>query len=100
MYLAKSHRDRIYIRKDILLKLYESGEMNQSQLLSVCGLNNAKHKEILEDMAEKGFLEKTESTDGKKSILKYKISIKGIELLKQVFERYELLFPRGERNAK
>ena len=74
--------------------------MSQSQLLSVCGLNNAKHKEILEDMEEKEFLERIESMDGKKSILKYKISIKGIEILKQVFERYELLFPRGKKNEK
>ena len=82
------------------MKLYESGEMNQSRLLSSCGLNNAKHKEILEDMAEKGFLDYRIDQEKNQSVLKYRISEKGIDLLKEVFERYELLFPRGEKNAK
>ena len=98
--LTKEYRDRIYIRKDILLKLYETGEMNQSRLLSACGLNNAKHKEILEDMAEKGFLNYRIEQEKNQSVLKYSISEKGTEILKEVFERYELLFPRGEKNAK
>ncbi len=94
--LAKGHRDRIYIRKDILLKLYDSGEMNQSRLLSECGLNNSKHKEILEDLAKNGFIEHKNELEGKKSISKYKITQKGIEILNEIFERYELLFPRGD----
>jgi DNA-binding PadR family transcriptional regulator len=63
-------------------------------------LNNAKHKKILEDMAEKGFLDYRIEQEKNQSVLKYRISEKGIELLKEVFERYELLFPRGEKNAK
>lgn len=80
--------------------MYESGEMNQSRLLSSCGLNNAKHKKILEDMVEKGFLDYRIEQGKNQSVLKYRISEKGIEILKEVFERYELLFPRGEKNAK
>ena len=54
--MVHEYRDRIYIRKDILLKLYEYGELNQSKLMSICGLNNVKHKKILDDMIEKLFL--------------------------------------------
>ena len=96
--MGKEHRDRIYIRKDILLKLYESGELSQSRLVSLCGLNNAKHREILEDMAEKGFLEHKNDTEKNQSILKYRISEKGIELLNDVLERYEMLFPRRKND--
>ena len=74
--------------------------MNLSRILSTCGLNNAKHKEILEDMAEKEFLESRTEQEKNQSVIKYRISEKGIEILKEVFERYELLFPRGEKNAK
>ena len=57
-------RDRIYIRKDILLKLYEYGNLNQTKLMSYCGLNSVKHKEILDDMAKKE-LNKMEEALGK-----------------------------------
>lgn len=45
-----SYRDRIYIIKDIILKLVERGELNQTALLSFCGLNLKKHKPILDDL--------------------------------------------------
>ena len=51
--MVHEYRDRIYIRKDILLKLYEYGNLNQTKLMSYCGLNNIKHKEILDDIGEK-----------------------------------------------
>ena len=50
--MVHEYRDRIYIRKDILLKLYEYGNLNQTKLMSYCGLNNVKHKEILDDTAK------------------------------------------------
>ena len=56
-HLAREYRDRIYIRKDILLKLYEYGEMNQSRLMSICGLNNVKHKGILDNMVTKQMIQ-------------------------------------------
>jgi hypothetical protein len=42
--LSHEYRDRIYIRKDIVLKLSEYGELNQTTLLSYTGLNLAKHR--------------------------------------------------------
>ena len=98
--MAREYRDRIYIRKDILLRLYEFGELNQSKLMSICGLNNAKHKGILDDMIEKEILELEKEPWGNKVILKYKISEKGVRIMKEVLDPYEEIFPRGNKNEK
>ena len=92
--MARDYRDRIYIRKDILSKLDEIGEMNQTKLISVSRLNTVKHKEILDDLVQKSFLERYSEMLGKKSILKYKISEKGRYFLQSLLEPYEILFPR------
>ena len=84
------------MRKDILLKLYEHGKLNQSKLMSYCGLNNVKHKEIIDDMVEKGLLLKIEVPWGNKTIIEYGIARKGEEILKAILEPYEELFPRSD----
>lgn len=78
------------------MKLYEYSELNQSKLMSYCGLNNVKHKEILDDMVKKGMINKTEEAWGNKMIIKYKVSEKGRQILRDVLEPYESLFPRNE----
>ena len=93
--MVHEYRDRIFIRKDILLKLYEYGGLNQSKLMSYCGLNNVKHKDILDDMVKKDLINKLEEAWGSKTIINYKISEKGREILKEVLEPYESLFPRS-----
>lgn len=65
--------------------------------MSYCGLNNVKHKRILDDMVTKGMITKTEEPWGNKIIIKYKISDKGRTTLNEVLEPYEELFPRGEK---
>jgi predicted transcriptional regulator len=94
--LVHEHRDRIYIRKDIILKLAEHGELNQSRLMSYCGLNNVKHKGVVDELVEKGLIVRTEEAWGAKKVIKYKVSEKGRELARQILEPYESLFPRGE----
>ena len=94
--LVHEYRDRIYIRKDIILKLSEYGELNQSKLMSYCGLNNVKHREILDDMVEKGLIERFEEAWGNKTIIKYKVSEKGRGILREILDPYEALFPRRE----
>ena len=76
------------------MTLSEYGELNQTKLLSYCGLNIAKHKEILDEMERKGLLIKKEEPWGKKSIIKYKVSPKGQEFFKLILEPYEDMFPR------
>ena len=53
-----SYRDRIYIVKDIILKLLEYSELNQTALVSFCGLNLKKHKPILVDLESNGLISK------------------------------------------
>jgi predicted transcriptional regulator len=85
------------MRKDILLNLNEFGELNQSQLMSYCGLNNVLHKPIIDELVEKGLIIRFEEPWGKQSIIiKYRISEKGREIARKIFEPYELLFPRRE----
>jgi predicted transcriptional regulator len=93
--LVHEHRDRIYIRKDIILKLAEHGELNQSQLMSSCGLNNVKHKGIIDEMVEKGLIVRTEEPWGAKKIIKYRVSEEGKQLAREILQPYESLFPRN-----
>ena len=95
--MVHEYRDRIYIRKDIMLKLYEYGELNQSKLISYCGLNNVKHKEIIDDLVEKELIARMQEPWGSKTIIKYRISEKGREILREILEPYETLFPRSEK---
>ncbi len=87
-------RDRIYLMIDILTKLTEFGEINQSSLLLYCRLNLTKHKEIFDELEENKFIERTESFLGKKLIITYKITIEGLEFYKKILEPYEKFFPR------
>ena len=84
------------MRKDILLKLYDYDELNQSKLMSYCGLNNVKHKDNLEDMVKKDMINKSEEAWGSKIIIKYRISEKGRQILREILGPYESLFPRNE----
>ncbi len=92
--MVHEYRDRIYIRKDIILKLSEYGELNQSKLMSYCGLNNIKHKAIIDDMVQKELIERFEEPWGDKMIIKYKVSEKGRTTFMEILEPYEVLFPR------
>jgi predicted transcriptional regulator len=94
--MVHEYRNRIYMRKDILLKLYDYDELNQSKLMSYCGLNNVKHKDILDDMVKKDMINKSEEAWGSKIIIKYKISEKGRQILREILGPYESLFPRNE----
>ena len=70
--------------------------MNQSKLMSICGLNNVKHKGILDGMVNKGLITRIEEPWGSKTIIKYQVASKGKDVLKALFEPYEELFPRKE----
>jgi predicted transcriptional regulator len=94
--LVHEHRERIYIRKDIILKLAEHGQLNQSQLMSYCGLNNVKHKPILDEMVARGLITRAEEPWGSKKVIIYKVSDVGKRLAREILEPYESLFPRGE----
>lgn len=92
--MVHEHRDRVYMRKDILLKLAEYGELNQSQLMAYCGLNNIKHREVVDELVKKGFISRFEEQWGSRKVIKYKVSDKGEKLARDILEPYEMLFPR------
>jgi predicted transcriptional regulator len=94
--MVHEHRERIYIRKDIILKLAEHGELNQSKLMSYCGLNNVKHKPIIDEMVERGLITRAEEAWGSKKTIIYRVSDLGKRLAREILEPYESLFPRRE----
>ncbi len=98
--MSHEYRDRVYIRKDIILKLTEYGELNQTALLSYCGLNLMKHKDILDSLEKKEFIKRTEQSWGNKKIIKYSVTHKGREFCKLILEPYEEIFPRKEKHEK
>ncbi len=89
-----SYRDRIYIVKDLILKLVEYGELNQTALVSFCGLNLKKHKSILEDIEDNGLIERREMTLGKRIVTIYRPTQKGMAFCRDILEPYEKMFPR------
>lgn len=88
------YRDRIYIIADLILKLVEYGELNQTALVSFCGLNLKKHRDILEDLEAKGLIQKREELVGKRTINIYMPTQKGVEFCRAIIEPYEIMFPR------
>ncbi|MBS7626924.1 hypothetical protein KEJ51_07835 [Candidatus Bathyarchaeota archaeon] len=92
------YRDRVYIRKDIIMKLVQYGSLNQTALLSYCGLNLQKHKSILEEMESKGLIEKIEVHHGQKKITVYKVTNAGVEFCRRILEPYEAMFPRIKKD--
>jgi predicted transcriptional regulator len=93
-----SYRDRIYIVKDLIMKLVEHTELNQTTLLNFCGLNLKKHKPILDELESNGFVRKLELPYGKRTTIVYKPTPKGLEFCTNILEPYEKVFPR--RKAK
>jgi predicted transcriptional regulator len=89
-----SPRDRVYMVKDLMLKLIEYGELNQTALISFCGLNMKKHKPILDMMEAKGLVTKTTQASGKRHVAVYCASQKGLEFCRAILEPYEKMFPR------
>jgi predicted transcriptional regulator len=98
--VSHEYRERIYIRKDIILKLSEHGELNQTNLLSYCGLNLVKHRDILDSLERKGFVKRSEAAWGNKKIIKYSVTEKGRQFSKMILDPYEEIFPRNEKRDK
>jgi len=86
---ASTYRDRIYIIKDIILMLVQYSELNQTALVSFCGLNLKKHKPILDQLETNELITSMEKSLGKRIITVYKPTPKGIEFCKTILEPYE-----------
>ena len=89
------YRDRIHIMIDILTKLVEYGELNQTALMSFCGLNLTKHRSIIEGMEDHGLIRREVETISKsRSISHFKASPEGLKFFREILEPYERMFPR------
>ena len=97
---SRKYRDRIYIVKDIILTLSEYGELNQTSLLSFCGLNLTKHRIILEDLERNELIKKTQTKDGKRIVTIYRPTQKGLDFCRDIIQPYEDLFPRNTKNTE
>ena len=64
--------------------------------MSYCGLNNVKHREIIYDMVRKEIINRREEAWGSKTIIKYSVSEKGRDILREILEPYEEFFPRSD----
>jgi len=95
-----SYRDRIYIIKDIILMLVQYGELNQTALVSFCGLNLKKHKPILDELESNGLIISMGRSLGKRTITIYKPTQKGLEFCKTILEPYESVFPRKKGTSE
>jgi predicted transcriptional regulator len=97
---SSSYRDRIYIVKDVILKLVEYGELNQTALVSFCGMNLKKHKPILDDLEHNELIERKEMTIGKRTVAVYRPTQKGISFCRDILEPYEKMFPRRKHEKE
>ena len=79
--------------------LVQYGELNQTALVSFCGLNLKKHKPILDQLETNDLITSMEKSLGKRVITVYKPSPKGIEFCKTILEPYEKVFPRKKNLA-
>jgi predicted transcriptional regulator len=93
-----SYRDRIYIVEDIILKLVDYGELNQTALVSFSGLNLKKHRCILDELEINGLIQKCGSPFGKRTVIVYKPTQKGVEFC-SILEPYERMFPRRKESV-
>ena len=98
MSATRGYRDRVYIIKDIILTLGEYGKLNQTSLLSYCGLNLTKHRSILEDLESHQMIRREEKIVGKRTITIYMATPKGLEFCRSILDPYENLFPRKRQD--
>jgi len=96
--LSSSYRDRNYIIKDLILRLTEHGEMNQTALISYCRLNLKRHKFILYDLELNELVTRNQIYDGKRVTTIFKPTLKGIDFSRTILEPYEKMFPRPRKN--
>ena len=94
MSAARGYRDKVYIIKDLILTLGEHGELTQTTLLTFCGLNLTKHRNILDELESHGMIKREERVLKKRTVVIFKATPKGLEFCRNILEPYENLFPR------
>ena len=89
-----AYRERIYIIKDLILKLFEKGELDQTSLIGFCGLNLVRHKSLLDQMESNNLINSTKVTSGKRVSTIYKPTHRGVQFCTEILGPFEEMFPR------
>lgn len=95
----RKYRDKPYMIKDLLSKLIEFGDVNQTALSSFCGLNITKHRKILGDLETNGLITMHKQNVGKRVTTMYCITAKGYDFCKSILNPFEEMFPRDMMNS-
>jgi len=93
------YRERIYVIKDLILKLFERGELDQTSLIGFCGLNLIRHKALLDQMESNDLINSIRVTNGKKMTTVYKPTLRGIQFCSEILDPFEEMFPRKRNNG-
>jgi len=89
-----TYRERIYIIKDLILKLFEKGELDQTSLIGFCGLNLIRHKALLDQMESNSLICSARVTNGKKVSTIYRPTNRGVQFCREILGPFEDMFPR------
>jgi predicted transcriptional regulator len=82
------------------MKLVEYGELNQTALVSFCGLNLKKHRPILEELEANGLISRSERPAGRRTVAFYRPTQKGLDFCRDILEPYERMFPRRKDDPR
>ena len=93
------YRERVYIIKDLILKLFERGELDQTSLIGFCGLNLMRHKALLDQMESNDLISSSIVTNGKKMSTVYKPTHRGIQFCSDILDPFEEMFPRKSNSG-
>jgi predicted transcriptional regulator len=91
---TRIHRDKIHIIKDIIMLLAQYGQLNQTTLVSYCGLNLKKHRHILDELEANEMIAKSTQNDDRRTVTVYKVTRRGLDFCRDIIGPYEELFPR------
>jgi len=81
------------------LTLVEYGALNQTSLISFCGLNLTKHRNLLDGLEQNEMIRKYQENQGKRKVTMYKVTPKGIDFCKSILEPFEDIFPRKTKTS-
>lgn len=95
--MPQEYRDKLFIRKDVILTLAEYGRLNATTLATYCNLNMLKHKPVLVDLEKKGIVRSVVETVKGRKITYYSVTPKGLEFCARVLSPYEEMFPRSDK---
>lgn len=93
------YRERVYIIKDLILKLFERGELDQTSLIGFCGLTLLRHKALLDQMESNNLINSRRVTNGKKMSTVYSPTHRGIQFCTDILDPFEEMFPRKSNNG-